>query len=147
MELLARNDLNHSPIRRRRNILAAGSLMLFAAIAVTGTPVAAADAHAGGESGAVTGAGFGPSAGVGGPSSYTGGSTSNNLCHQHCTGASVGVGGPSSYTGGSTANNYPGGTASQGVGDVSSYTGQGTSGAPQNGTNATTRTGNYGPGH
>ena len=142
MELTARNELKHSPIRHR-GVLTVGSVALFAAIAMTASPVALADT--GGESGAVTGAGFGPSAGVGGPSSYTGGSTSNDLCHQHCTGASVGVGGPSSYTGGATAN-HPGGFASQGVGDVSSYTGQGTSGHAENGTNATTRTGNSGPG-
>ncbi|KDE98518.1 hypothetical protein Y900_006080 [Mycolicibacterium aromaticivorans JS19b1 = JCM 16368] len=123
-----------------------GCATLFAAVALSGSPVAAAEDATGGESGAIAGAGFGPSAGVGGPSSYTGGSTSNNLCHQHCTGASVGVGGPSSYTGGATVN-HPGGMASQGVGDVSSYTGHGTAGAPNNGTNATTRTGNYGPGH
>lgn len=97
-----------------------------------------------GQSGAVTGAGFGPTLGVGDPSSYTGGSTSNNICSLNC-GATVGVGGPSSYTGGATVNN-PGGTASLGVGDVNSYTGQGSAGTAQNGTNATTRTGNYGPG-
>ncbi len=38
-------------------------------------------------------------------------------------------------------------TPTAGVGDVNSYTGQGTSGTAQNGTNATTRTGNFGPGH
>ncbi len=146
MELPRRNDLEHSSIRHSRSLLTAGAAALFAVLALGSAPAAVADAHADGESGAVTGAGFGPSLGVGGPSSYTGGSTSNDLCHQHCTGASVGVGGPSSYTGGATAN-HPGGLASQGVGDVSSYTGQGTSGAPNNGTNATTRTGNYGPGH
>ena len=145
MDQIRRKALKHSPIRRRRRILTVGSLGLFAAIALNGTPVAAASEHSGGESGAVTGAGFGPTLGVGGPSSYTGGSTSNNLCHLHCTGATLGVGGPSSYTGGATAN-HPGGTATQGVGDVNSYTGQGTSGIADNGTNATTRTGNYGPG-
>ncbi|PND57113.1 hypothetical protein CRM90_13265 [Mycobacterium sp. ENV421] len=145
MKFLARNDLKHSLIRRRRNLQLVGCVTLFAATALSGSPVAAAEDPTGGESGAIAGAGFGPSAGVGGPSSYTGGSTSNDLCHQHCTGASVGVGGPSSYTGGATAN-HPGGFASQGVGDVSSYTGQGTSGHAENGTNATTRTGNYGPG-
>ncbi|MGY4711440.1 hypothetical protein ACXDF8_18070 [Mycolicibacterium sp. CBM1] len=108
-----------------------------------------------GESGAVTGAGFGPSQGVGDASSYTGGGTSNNLCGapsavtgingENCAGASIGVGGPSSYTGAATANST-GGTASLGVGDVSSYTGQGTPGTADNGTNATTRTVNYGPG-
>ncbi|KAA0102585.1 hypothetical protein CIW47_24465 [Mycolicibacterium sp. P1-5] len=116
--------------------------MLFAAIAMSSIPVAEASEHAGGESGAVSGAGFGPTLGVGGPSSYTGGGTAN---HPGGT-ATLGVGGPSSYTGGGTAN-HPGGTATQGVGGVNSYTGQATSGHPQNGTNATTRTGNYGPGH
>ncbi|MGY4711441.1 hypothetical protein ACXDF8_18075 [Mycolicibacterium sp. CBM1] len=143
MQPIARNDHTHSPIRHSRSILTAGAAALFAAITLSGSPVAAADTH--GESGAVTGAGGGPSLGVGGPSSYTGGSTSNNLCHTHCSGATVGVGGPSSYTGGATAN-HPGGTASQGVGDVSSYTGGGIPGIADNGTNATTRTGNYGPG-
>lgn len=131
-------------IRHRRWIVAIGGA-LSAAFALCGSPVAVADSHTGGESGAVTGAGFGPSAGVGDASSYTGGSTSNSLCHHNCTGASVGVGGPSSYTGGATAN-HSGGMASQGVGDVSSYTGGATSGYADNGTNATTRTGNYGPG-
>jgi hypothetical protein len=121
-----------------------------AVLSVGGTPAASAD-------GAVAGAGFGPTAGVGGPTSYTGDSTSNNLCSEpsgyaghypaaDCAGASIGVGGPSSYTGASTANSR-GGTASLGVGGVESYTGQGTSGAAQNGTNTTTRTVNYGPGH
>ena len=99
-----------------------------------------------GESGAVTGAGFGPTLGVGDASSYSGGSTSNSFCHQRCAAATIGVGGPSSYSGGATVNN-PGGTATLGVGDVNSYTGGGTPGTAQNGTNATTRTGNYGPGH
>jgi hypothetical protein len=131
--------------------LAAGSVV----ISLVGLPQATAWAD--GESGAVTGAGFGPSAGVGDASSYTGGSTSNNLCSESptsagafpsniCASASVGVGGPSSYTGGATVNN-PGGTASLGVGDVSSYTGGGTPGIADNGTNSTTRTVNYGPGH
>lgn len=70
----------------------------------------------------MTGAGFGPTLGVGDVSSYTHGSTSNSFCHQ-CASGTLGVGGPSSYTGG------------------------GTPGTAQNGTNATTRTGNYGPGH
>jgi hypothetical protein len=105
-------------------------------------PVAAA----GGESGAVTGAGFGPTLGVGDVSSYTGGSTSNSFCHQSCASATIGVGGPSSHSGGASVNK-PGGTATLGVGDVNSYTGGGTPGTAQNGTNATTRTGNYGPGH
>lgn len=140
MDQGTRNDLTHNPIRRRRNTLAIGSATLFAAIAFGGAPIAAASD---GESGAVTGAGFGPTLGVGGPSSYSGGGTAN---HPGSGSATLGVGGPSSYTGGATAN-HPGGTATQGVGDVNSYTGQGTSGAPNNGTNATTRTGNYGPGH
>jgi hypothetical protein len=144
MELQRRNDLKHSPIRHSRSILA-GAAAVFAALALSGAPIAAADAHGhtDGESGAVTGAGFGPTLGVGGPSSYSGGGTAN---HPGSGSATLGVGGPSSYTGGATAN-HPGGTATQGVGDVNSYTGQGTSGAPNNGTNATTRTGNYGPGH
>ncbi|NTY60139.1 hypothetical protein [Mycolicibacterium sphagni] len=58
----------------------------------------------------------------------------------------AGVGGPSSYTGAATVNST-GGTASLGVGDVSSYTGGGTPGIAQNGTNSTTRTVNFGPGH
>ncbi|AKK26699.1 hypothetical protein [Mycobacterium sp. EPa45] len=134
-----RNDLKHSPIR----LLTLIGAVLFAAIALGGSPVAAASEHAGGESGAVTGAGSGPTLGVGGPSSYSGGSTAN---HPGGMGmATLGVGGPSSYSGGATAN-HPGGTATQGVGDVNSYTGRGTSGFADNGTNATTRTGNYGPG-
>jgi len=113
------------------------------AIALGGCPIAAASD---GESGAVTGAGFGPTLGVGDASSYTGGGTSHGGCHHNCAAATLGVGGPSSYTGGATAN-HPGSVATQGVGDVNSYTGQGTSGSPQNGTNATDRTGNFGPGH
>ncbi len=116
-----------------------------------------ATAWADGESGAVTGAGFGPTVGVGDASSYTGGSTSNNLCGgpvpytggsitENCAGASVGVGGPSSYTGAATVNSS-GGTASLGVGDVGSYTGQGSPGIAQNGTNSTSRTVNFGPGY
>lgn len=124
----------------RRIIRAVEVTALSAAISLSVSPVAVAD----GESGAVTGAGFGPTLGVGDPSSYTGGSTSNNMCSLNCA-ATVGVGGPSSYTGGATVNN-PDGTATLGVGDVSSYTGQGSPGTAQNGTNATTRTGNYGPG-
>ncbi|WP_319431325.1 hypothetical protein [Mycobacterium sp. RTGN5] len=146
MDQVPRNDLKHSLIHHRRNIRVVAAAALSAAIALIGSPVAAADSPAGGESGAVTGAGFGPTLGVGDASSYTGGSTSHGLCHHNCTAATLGVGGPSSYTGGATAN-HPGGTATQGVGDVNSYTGQGTSGSAHNGTNATTRTGNYGPGH
>ena len=127
-----------------RNLI--GTVAVAAAAAVIGAPAAVADNHAGGESGAVTGAGFGPTLGVGDASSYTGGSTSTGLCAHHCPAATLGVGGPSSYSGGATAN-HPGGTATQGVGDVNSYTGQATSGAPDNGTHPTTRTGNYGPGH
>lgn len=140
-----------------RRIISA-TTVLAAAVLMTGSPAASATpADADGvESGAVTGAGFGPSLGVGGVNSYTGGSTSNTPCDSSspytgpypastCSGASVGVGGPSSYTGGATANNQ-GGTASLGVGGVNSYTGQGTPGTAQNGTNTTTRTVNYGPG-
>jgi hypothetical protein len=146
MDHVARNDLEQSPFHvfsRGRIIRAVGTVALSAAIAVSASPVAAAS---GGESGAVTGAGFGPTLGVGDVSSYSGGSTSNSFCHQGCGSATIGVGGPSSYSGGSTANN-PGGSATLGVGDVNSYTGGGTPGTAQNGTNATTRTGNYGPGH
>ena len=142
-------------MNRRRIISRVEVSAASAVISLGGFPVASAMAD--GESGAVTGAGFGPSLGVGDASSYTGGSTSNNLCGgpspytggittENCAGASVGVGGPSSDTGGATVNS-PGGTASLGVGDVSSYTGGGTPGIAQNGTNSTTRTVNYGPGH
>mgnify|MGYP001806426303 CR=1 FL=1 len=140
-----RNDLNHSSIHRSRFTLAAGAAAVSAAIALSGAPLATADASEGGESGAIAGAGFGPTLGVGDASSYTGGSTSNSLCQFDCRDGTLGVGGPSSYTGGATAN-HPGGSATQGVGDANSYTGQATSGYPDNGTNATTRTGNYGPG-
>jgi hypothetical protein len=140
MEQLERNNLKHSLIRPGRRCLVIAAAALSAALAVGGSPVASA---ADGESGAVTGAGFGPTLGVGGPSSYTGGGSANHPGSGHAT---IGVGGPSSYTGGATAN-HPGGAATQGVGGVNSYTGQGTSGLAQNGTNATTRTGNYGPGH
>ncbi|MCX2932076.1 hypothetical protein ORI20_17510 [Mycobacterium sp. CVI_P3] len=120
---------------------------------MSASPLASADDDS---SGAVTGAGFGPTLGVGGPESYSGGSTSNSFCGDPwtvsggstanvCAGASLGVGGASSYTGGSTANNSFG-TATLGVGGVESYTGQGTSGLAENGTNATTRTVNFGPG-
>ncbi len=119
--------------------------------------VPSATAWADGESGAVTGAGFGPTAGVGDATSYTGGSTSNSPCGESspyagafpsttCAGASLGVGDASSYTGGASVSN-PGGTASLGVGDVNSYTGGGTPGVADNGTNSTTRTVNFGPGH
>jgi len=114
MDQKTRKTLTHSLIR----LPALGAAALFSAIAFSSSPLAAASEHGGGESGAVTGAGFGPTLGVGGPSSYTGGATAN----------------------------HPGGTATQGVGGVNSYTGQGTSGIADNGTNATTRTGNYGPG-
>ena len=119
-----------------------------AAFAVSVSPAAAAapgwTPPAPHDTGAVTGAGGGPTLGVGGPSSYSGDSTSNRLCQWEC-GATVGVGGPSSYTGGSTVND-PGGTATLGVGNVNSYTGYGTAGTAENGTNPTDRTGNYGPG-
>lgn len=126
-----------------------------AVLSLGGLP--AATAWADGESGAVTGAGFGPTLGVGDATSYTGGSTSNNLCGgplpysggsitENCAGASIGVGDASSYTGAATVNSS-GGTASLGVGDVNSYTGQGSPGIAQNGTNSTSRTVNYGPGH
>lgn len=142
--------MNRNQIVQKGSVAAVAALLAFG-----GLPAAAAWAD--GESGAVTGAGFGPSLGVGDASSYTGGSTSNNLCGgplpysggsitENCAGASVGVGGPSSYTGAATVNSS-GGTASLGVGDVSSYTGQGSPGIAQNGTNATSRTVNYGPGH
>ncbi|BBY57191.1 hypothetical protein [Mycolicibacterium sarraceniae] len=143
MDEVTRNSPKNSLIRRRRLVVATAALS--GVIALSGSPVAAADPSAGGESGAVTGAGFGPTLGVGGPSSYTGGGTSTQ-CQHNCSTATVGVGGPSSYTGGTTAN-HPGGTATQGVGDVNSYTGQATSGTAHNATNPTTRTGNFGPGH
>src|SRR3569833_2219342 len=107
MDQQTRKNLTHSPIR----LLAVGTAALFSAIAFSSSPIAAASEHGGGESGAVTGAGFGPPLGVGGPSSDTGCATAN----------------------------LPGGTATQGVGCVNSYTGQGTSGIADNGTNATTR--------
>ena len=140
----------------KRQIVRLGEVTAVSAVlSFGGFPIATASAE--GESGAVTGAGFGPSAGVGDASSYTGGSTSNNVCGgpspytgglttENCAGASVGVGGPSSYTGAATVNST-GGTASLGVGDVSSYTGGGTPGTALNGTNSTTRTVNFGPGH
>lgn len=142
-------------MNKRQIIRMGGAVVVSGAISLVGFPLATAAAE--GESGAVTGAGFGPSAGVGDASSYTGGSTSNTVCggpmpytdgitNQNCAAASVGVGDASSYTGAATTN-VPGGTASLGVGDVSSYTGGGTPGIADNGTNATTRTGNYGPGH
>ncbi len=118
MDQIARNDITHSPIRHR-SWLVAGAVTVSVAIALSTSPIAMADSHSDAESGAVTGAGSGPTLGVGGPSSYTGGATAN----------------------------HPEGSASQGVGDVSSYTGQGTAGAPNNGTNSTTRTGNFGPGN
>ncbi|GAY17992.1 hypothetical protein [Mycobacterium sp. shizuoka-1] len=116
-----------------------------------------ATAWADGESGAVTGAGFGPTLGVGDASSYTGNSTSNTVCggpmpytggaiSQNCAAGTLGVGDASSYTGAGTTNSA-GGTASLGVGDVNSYTGGGTPGIADNGTNSTTRTVNFGPGH
>lgn len=146
-------------MNNKQIILATQVAFSAAVILLTGSPVASAVPDlmpADGESGAVTGAGAGPTLGVGGTSSYTGGSTSTGFCGDPstytgtstaaiCSGASVGVGGPSSYTGGSTANN-PHNTASLGVGGVDSYTGQGTAGATLNGTNTTTRTVNYGPG-
>ncbi|WP_156432898.1 hypothetical protein [Mycobacterium sp. M26] len=154
MEQTARNDLKQSAFRTTTPFVRVlGATALSAAVALISSPVALADGHKTGagwsppveiESGAIAGAGGGPTLGVGGPSSYSGGSTSNSLCQRHC-GATLGVGGPSSYTGGSTAN-HPGGTATQGVGDVNSYTGGGTPGTTNNGTNSTTRTGNYGPG-
>ena len=131
---------------RARIIRTIGVTVISAGLSLGGIPAAWAD----GESGAVTGAGFGPTVGVGDATSYTGDSTSNNLCSEppaaDCSAASIGVGGPSSYTGSSTANSRSG-TATLGVGGVDSYTGQGTTGAADNGTNTTTRTVNYGPGH
>lgn len=114
-------------MHRTRRLAAAAALP--AAIALTGSPVAAAT----------------PTTGVGDASSYTGGSTST-VCQHNCGSATVGVGEPSSYNAGATAN-HPGATATQGVGGVNSYTGGATSGYANNGTNATTRTGNYGPGY
>ena len=132
------------------------SLAAVSAVIALGV-VPSATAWADGESGAVTGAGFGPTAGVGDASSYTGASTSSGPCSGSspyagafpsttCAGATVGVGDASSYTGGASVAN-PGGTASLGVGDVNSYTGGGTPGVADNGTNSTTRTVNFGPGH
>ena len=140
-------------MNKRRIISRVGVAAASAVAALGGFPVASAMAD--GESGAVTGAGFGPSLGVGDASSYTGGSTSNNVCGgplpyiggsitENCASASLGVGDASSYTGDATVNS-PGGTASLGVGDVSSYTGRGTPGTAENGTNSTTRTVNFGP--
>ncbi|MFN8033934.1 MAG: hypothetical protein U0Q47_11655 [Mycobacterium sp.] len=158
MDQAARNDLKQTSFRAAtRLVRVTWPAALSAAIALSASPVALAADHKHGyrtgagwtppveiESGAIAGAGGGPTLGVGGPSSYSGGSTSNGLCQRNC-GATLGVGGPSSYSGGATVNS-PGGTATLGVGDVTSYTGGGTPGSPQNGTNATTRTGNYGPG-
>lgn len=154
MDQAARNDLKQSPFQATaRLVRVLGAAALSAAIALSVSPAALAAGHKTGagwtppvevESGAIAGAGGGPTLGVGGPGSYSGGSTSNGLCQRNC-GATIGVGGPSSYTGGSTAN-HPGGTATLGVGDVNSYTGGGTPGTTNNGTNSTTRTGNYGPG-
>ena len=149
MDRVTRNDLKQSLFHARGWIRAAGTAALLTGLAWNASPVATAtpvDIRAGGESGAVTGAGFGPTLGVGDALSYTGGSTSNSVCLRSCAAATLGVGGPSSYTGGATVNN-PGGTATLGVGDVNSYTGGGTPGTANNGTNATTRTQNYGPGH
>lgn len=131
-------------------------MLAAASAAISLGGLSSATAWADGESGAVTGAGFGPTAGVGDASSYTGGSTSNSACSDSsqyagafpaniCAGATIGVGDASSYTGGATVNN-PGGTATLGVGDVNSYTGGGIPGIAQNGTNSTTRTVNFGPG-
>ena len=139
-------------MNKRRIALGLGTTALSVVLSVTGSPVASATpADSGDSSGAVTGAGFGPTLGVGDESSYTGGSTSNNLCGSStyaadtCAAATVGVGGASSYTGGSTVS-ASGGTATLGVGGVDSYTGQGIPGTAQNGTNSTTRTVNFGPG-
>ncbi|BBY65467.1 hypothetical protein [Mycolicibacterium helvum] len=142
-------------MNKRRIIWLGEVTAVSAALSLGGFPIATASAE--GESGAVPGAGFGPTLGVGHSSSYTGSSTSNNLCGgplphtggfitQNCAGASIGVGDASSYTGAGTTNS-PGGTASLGVGDVNSYTGGGSPGIADNGTNSTTRTVNYGPGH
>ena len=133
----------------------AGAAAVSAVLASGGVPMATAWAD--GESGAVTGAGFGPTLGVGDASSYTGNSTSNTPCGgpmpytggaigQNCAAGSLGVGDASSYTGAATTNSA-GGTASLGVGDVNSYTGGGSPGIADNGTNSTTRTVNFGPGH
>lgn len=137
-------------MNNRRTIRLVELTAIAAALAVGVAPAAAAapgwTPPASEDSGAVTGAGFGPTLGVGDPSSYTGGSTSSNFCYATCGDATVGVGGPASYTGAGTANT-PSGTATWGVGDVNSYTGGATGGTANNGTNATDRTENYGPGH
>ena len=137
-------------MNNRQIIRTVGIAAVSVAVALSVAPTAAAapgwSPEVPGDSGAVTGAGFGPTLGVGDPSSYTGGSTSTNFCSATCGAATVGVGGPSSYTGGGTTSSR-GGTATWGVGDVNSYTGGATGGTAQNGTNATDRTDNYGPGH
>lgn len=132
--------MNKRETTQMRAALAASAVILVGGLGV-------ATAAAEGESGAVPGAGAGPTLGVGDASSYTGNSTSNSLCGGPvpCA-ATLGVGDASSYTGAATSNSA-GGSATQGVGDVNSYTGHATSGSPHNGTNSTTRTGNYGPGH
>lgn len=86
-----------------------------------------------------TSPGSGPTLGVGGPESYTGGTSASANGGQ----ATLGVGGPESYTGGSPAG-PGGGTASKGVGGVNSYTGGSPGGCTHTGTNSTTRSQNYG---
>ena len=130
----------------RMAVVAAASVAIGLSVSPTSAAAPGWTPEVPGDSGAVTGAGFGPTLGVGDPSSYTGGSTSNNFCYATCGAATIGVGGPSSYTGGATSSNR-GGTATWGVGDVNSYTGGATGGTTDNGTNATDRTDNYGPGH
>ena len=127
-----------------------------AVISLFGCPGASATPADGGLSGGARDSGS--TLGVGGPASYTGGSTVNNFCEppllvgggptssaDDCggSGATAGVGGPTSYTGGSTDSNR-GGTATLGVGGVNSYTDWGNPGAAQNGTNSTDRIDNYG---
>lgn len=133
-------------MNERRIFLAVGVGAFSAVMSVAGSPATPAGADPSDTTGDT-----GSTLGVGGPASYTGGSTANNVCEtapgagytSDCWGATVGVGGPDSYTGAATANNE-GGTATVGVGGVNSYTGGGNPGAPQNGTNTTDRTLNYG---
>ena len=103
----------------RMAVVAAASVTIGLSVSPTAAAAPGWTPEVPGDSGAVTGAGFGPTLGVGDPSSYTGGATSSNR----------------------------GGTATWGVGDVNSYTGGATGGTTDNGTNATDRTDNYGPGH
>lgn len=94
-------------------VVAAASVAIGLSVSPTSAAAPGWTPEVPGDSGAVTGAGFGPTLGVGDPSSYTGGSTSNNFCYTTCGAATIGVGGPSSYTGGATSSNR-GGTATWG---------------------------------